>query len=554
MSFTLRPYQLEALQKIDAVEAQGVRAQLGVAATGLGKTIIFVTLAKQRNCATLILAHRDELVQQAADKVRQIWPEVELGIVKAEQNDIQAKVVIASVQTLARPSRLEQLRVARTPGSETAFRLIIVDEAHHSVAPTYQAILEELHAGEDEGPLLLGVTATPERGDKLGLHTIYERIAFNYDIEWGIRMGYLCDLRALLVRLNEFDLSDVGISHGDYAQGEAGRLLTAANAPEHIAQAWCDLASDRKTLIFTATVELARLVQEQFLARGIPAGMVHGGTPLEERRHTLAEFSAGRLRIIANCAVLTEGYDEPSIDCIVIARPTRSASFYTQMIGRGTRRHPEKKDCLIIDVVGATVEHDLVTAASLFGLEADPNATNGQQTFTAMLDAKEAELLRLGQLEAERVELFKAFHEQMSEASIVWAQAHLVTEGMRQYIRPLGQGQPVVILRQVHTDSDTWAAFVTNSTDLDVLIDQVPLVTAQATAEDYVRRHVKHQAFIRTGAAWRDLAPTSKQLDAARNWGMPRPDQHKTRGELSNALDLHIALKIERGRKGLKRF
>lgn len=559
MAFALRPYQQEALTNIDTAEDDGVRRQLGVAATGLGKTVMFVTLAKQRDCRTLILAHRDELVNQAADKVQSIWPDAELGIVKAGDNAVEAKVVIASVQTLSRPNRLQQLldgygNISLFNDAPGPFELVIVDEAHHSAAPTYRAILESLKAGETNGPLLLGVTATPKRGDYQGLHTLFDEITFNYDIEWGIRMGYLSDLRAYAVRLAEFDLTDVRMSRGDYAQGQAGRLLEEAGAPQYIVNACRQWAIDRKTLVFTPTVKMAGLVYQEFEKRGVAAGMVHGGTPLEVRRQLLADFSSGKLQVMVNCAVLTEGYDEPSVDCIVVARPTKSQGLYVQMVGRGTRRYPGKKDCLILDIVGATSDHRLVTAPTLFGLDDVNEAHNGGGTFTELLDKKEQELIQLGKLEAERVKLFEQFHNQMETTAIIWGTAHHKHETLRRYIRPLGKNRPVIVLYQRVENDDVWQAMAMGPDNARKLTEFVPLETAQAVAEDHVRRYVQHEAYVRKDAKWRLRPPSAKQIAAAQKWDMWNLEQYETSGELSDAMDLHIALKLERGRRGRNRF
>jgi superfamily II DNA or RNA helicase len=346
---TLRPYQLDVLDRIDAAEARGVRKQLVVMATGTGKTICFAGLAERRGCRTLILAHRDELVSQAAAKVREVWPGVSVGVVKASRNEVDAHVVVASVQTLARAQRLAQLIAPfaddnRIIGRVDPFGLVVVDEAHHTAADSYRGILDALRAGhpadpipdepefdvdpEPAGPLLLGVTATPDRGDGKGLDDLFDEIVASYDVLWGIRSGFLADLRGIRVTVTGLDMDDVRTRHGDFDQGQAGRLMEEAGADVQVVRAWKEHALGRRTLVFTPTVAMAELVASAFAAEGIDAGWVHGGTPLEERRRILADYSAGRITVLANCAVLTEGYDEPRTDCIVVARPTKSRALY----------------------------------------------------------------------------------------------------------------------------------------------------------------------------------------------------------------------------------
>lgn len=330
---------------------------------------MFCALAERRGGRTLILAHRDELVSQAEAKVREVWPEAYVGVVKAERNEVRADVVVASVQTLARPNRLAQLMAPWSGvtllGVADPFDLVVVDEAHHTAADSYRAILTHLRAGvgptcagcshsyayhrpDDTpalarcascpctgmaemlpaGPLLLGVTATPDRGDGKGLDDLFTEVVFSYDLLWGIRAGYLADLRGRRVQVANLDMTKVKTRHGDYDQGQAGRAMEAAGVQHHVVAAWQAEAADRRTLVFTPTVEVARLVAEEFRHHGVAADYVHGGTPLAERRAMLARFQAGELQVLANCAVLTEGFDAPRTDCVVVARPTKSRALY----------------------------------------------------------------------------------------------------------------------------------------------------------------------------------------------------------------------------------
>lgn len=335
-------------------------------------TVVFCALAERRGGRTLILAHRDELISQAEAKVREVWPEADVGVVKAERNEVRAQVVVASVQTLARARRLEQLAAPyEDPGifspALAPFDLVVVDEAHHSAADSYRAILDRLRAGQPgcplaaegvdhdheriatpeevsagcelgitfdpcpgpaAGPLLLGVTATPDRGDGKGLDDLFDEVTFAYDILWGIRSDYLADLRGVRVSVDTLDMSGVKVRRGDYDQGQTGRAMEEAQAERFVVKAWQEHAADRQTLVFTPTVEVARLVAEEFRHAGVRAEHVHGGTPLDERRSILRRYSEGDLQVIANCAVLTEGYDEPRTDCIVVARPTKSRALY----------------------------------------------------------------------------------------------------------------------------------------------------------------------------------------------------------------------------------
>jgi ATP-dependent helicase IRC3 len=617
MRLTLRDYQTDALARVAGAEARGVRRQLGVAATGLGKTVMFCSLAEQRGKRTLVLAHRDELVTQAAAKVLEVWPELGatadvlaalhasghaelarqvrtdptgVGIVKAGANDVRAQVVVASVQTLARPKRMAQLLEPFTPGdygsllatSAEPFDLVVVDEAHHAAADSYRGILTALRAGEpacdllgtdhyhdrpaspDEvdaghelgvafdpcpggpGPLLLGVTATPDRGDGKGLDDLFDEVTFSYDLLWGIRAGYLADLRGKRVVVDTLDMGAVKVRRGDFDQGQAGRAMEDAEVDRFVVAAWLEHALGRRTLVFTPTVEVARLVAEAFQHVGVAAAYVHGGTPMDERRQLLQAYSRGDLTVLANCAVLTEGYDEPRTDCIVVARPTKSRALYAQMVGRGTRRHPEKADCLVLDVVGASALHTLVTVPSLFGLEGAhaERMADGTGELAGVVQDRDDELVRLGRMRAEDAELFRSVRAE----GIAWVQVHQDGDPMRRYVRPLGtdpEGKPLptVVLAQRADEAWTaglwWPATKEVPERKRVLLADVPMEVAQGVAEDYVRKNGGHH-LTAADAPWRQRKPSPKALAAAKKWRLP-VDPAWNAGELSEAMDAHIA-------------
>lgn len=546
LALELRDYQADALDRVVAAERRGVRRQLGVAATGLGKTVMFCALAQRRGGRALFLAHRDELISQAAAKVREVWPGVDVGIVKGSTDEVHSHVVVASVQTLARQARLDRLTRPFGPdagllGRSDPFELVVIDEAHHAAADSYGRILEALDAGSADGPLLFGVTATPDRGDGRGLDDLFDEIVFSYDILWGIRSGYLADLRGLAVRIEQFDLAGVKVSRGDYAAGDAGRALEAAGGPAAIVNAWRQHASDRRTIVFCATVANAEHVAAEFVAAGVPAGFVSGETPLDRRRDTLRRFSSGEIQVLANCAVLTEGYDEPRVDCIVVARPTRSRALYTQMVGRGTRRHPDKTDCLVVDVVGATDEHSLVTVPSLFGLDGRHRNRMGNASgaLSEVVGEHEQELLAAGRITAAEADLFR----RVRAEGIAWVQVHRNGDPLRRYQRSLGgRAATTVVLVQKTPEPDSWLAGIQlPDGSKRVLIAGTTLELAQGVGEDYVRRHTPGGlALVASDAAWRSRPPSPKALAAAKRWRLP-VERGWTAGQLSDALDAHIA-------------
>lgn len=577
----LRAYQEAALEAVHDAEARGVRRQMIVAATGLGKTVIFTALAQQRadRGRTLILAHRDELVTQAVAKVREVWPDVHAGIVKADQDAVDAQVVVASVQTLARGTRLRRL-LQSTRGTDTLhgaaggpFGLVVVDEAHHTAADTYQRILKALRAGESagpcgcggelvpesdgdegggchlvecpvcdgsgqlpDGPLLVGVTATPQRGDGQALDGTFTEVVFTRTMQWGIQQGYLSDLRGIRLRV-DMNMAGLKISRGDYDQGQAGALLEQAGAPALIAEQWKIHAPDRRTLVFTPTVAVAQQVADEFQARGVRAGWVSGETDQDERRRILRAYSTGELQVLANCAVLTEGYDEPRTDCVVVARPTRSQALYVQMVGRGTRRHPEKADCLVLDVVGATAEHSLVTIPSLFGLDdaarkrMERDGIGAGQAKSDMMEAA----ARSGRIRAEEANLWRMARRD----GLAWVQVHRDGDVVKRFLLALSRELELVMYAAPNGD---WLVEQRQLGEAPrLLIQGVSMELAQGVAEDYVRTHATDALrLVDTNAAWRQRRPTSGQLAAAGKWHLA-VDPKWNSGQLSDALTAHIA-------------
>ncbi|HSX77785.1 MAG TPA: DEAD/DEAH box helicase, partial [Candidatus Saccharimonadia bacterium] len=335
MRLTPRPYQYEAVAALLAALARGVQRPLLVLPTGTGKTIVFALLVQRRAGRALILAHRDELIQQAVEKLHLVDPTLALGIVQATRDEHTAPTVVASVQTLSRRTRLTRL----VPD----FQTIVIDEAHHAPAPTYRRILDYCRAWAPNGPLVVGVTATPERGDRQSLRDVFDRIVYQKTLLEMMQAGYLVDLRALQVLL-QADFDALRTQHGDFVDAELESLLLAANAPAQVLAAFQTHATGRKALLFTPTVALAYAMAATFQTAGIAAEALDGTTPLATRRAILQRLHTGATRVVANCAVLTEGFDEPSVDCIIVARPTQSAPLYQQMLGRGTRTYPGKTD------------------------------------------------------------------------------------------------------------------------------------------------------------------------------------------------------------------
>lgn len=351
----LRPYQAQA---VDAVCAELGRADqrstLLVMATGTGKTRCFSEVIRRWPGKALVLAHRDELVRQAARAVGRVTGR-SVGIEKADERAFPAHdVVVASVQTLYQESRL-----TRWGGNH--FGLVVADEAHHYVAPSFRRVLDHF-----SGAKVLGVTATPDRADRLAMGQVFDSVSFVYEIENAITDGYLCPIRCTSVLVEDMQLADVATVAGDLNQGDLDQVMAREKVLHGVAKPAIELAGNRRTLVFTTSVNTAHALAEVFCRyRPDSAQAVDGGMEMEDRRRVLSDHQAGRFQFLINVGIATEGYDDPAISCIVMGRPTKSRSLYTQMAGRGTRICPGKEDLLILDLVGNSGRHKLVSALDI---------------------------------------------------------------------------------------------------------------------------------------------------------------------------------------------
>lgn len=521
----LRDYQSEAVEAVENAAERGVRRPLVALPTGTGKTVVFSELIRRRGGRAIVIAHREELIEQACQKLLMVSPGLEVGVVKAEQDNYAAPVVVASIQTLSRPSRMERLvgRGAQLGLAQEPIRTVVIDEAHHAAARTYREAVAQLGGFDlEQGPLVVGVTATPERGDRVGLGAVFEEIVYRRELLEMMQAGYLCDLRAVRVQV-EVDLDQIRAREGDFAEDELGRALVESSAPEHALVAYRQHAEGRKALVFTPTVELARLMAQAFSEAGIAAGLLTGGTPHQERVATLASFRSGGIQVLANCTVLTEGYDEPSVECLIMARPTKSRPLYLQMIGRGTRRAPGKADCLVIDLLGNSRRHQLMAVATLAGLP--PEVVEGRSVLRALAERpQEVAEAPSGRMVGEEVDLF-------AESQLSWAPA----DGF--YVLSGGEAGKVVIRQD---DQGAWSVTVLPRTGApERLADGLDAGYAQGVAEDWVR-HVRAERLSDRSADWRSRPVTERQMAVLRSRGIPMRG-NMTAGEASALLDVASA-------------
>ena len=390
----LRPYQAEAKAAVFEQWDKGTLKTLLVLPTGCGKTIVFAKVAEdcvRQGYRVLILAHRGELLEQAADKIKK---STNLGCAteKAEQTCLGSwfRITVGSVQSMQREKRLSQF-------SEDYFNVIIIDEAHHCISDGYQKVLKHFPSAK-----VLGVTATPDRGDMRNLGEFFESLAYEYTLPKAIREGYLSPIKAMTIPL-QLDLSGVSIQSGDF---KAGDIATALDPYLHqIADEMMKYCRDRKTVVFLPLVKTSQKFKEILNEKGFKAAEVNGES--KDRAEVLETFDKGEYNVLCNSMLLTEGWDCPSVDCVIVLRPTKVRSLYSQMVGRGTRLCEGKSHLLLLDFLWHTERHELCHPADLICEKkevARKMTENLEGTAGCPMDLEEAERKASEDVIAEREE------------------------------------------------------------------------------------------------------------------------------------------------------
>lgn len=400
----LRPYQQQAKDAIFSEWENGVKKTLLVLPTGCGKTIVFAKVAEEcvkGGSRVLILAHRGELLDQAADK---IGKSTGLGCAteKAEQTCLGSwfRIVVGSVQSMMREKRLNQF-------PNDYFNTIIIDEAHHCISDSYQKVLRHFPDAE-----VLGVTATPDRGDMQNLGTVFESLAYEYTLPKAIKEGYLSPIKAVTIPL-KIDMSAVGVQAGDFKSGDIATALDPYL--ESIAEEMEKYCSNKKTVVFLPLVKTSQKFRDILNNHGFKAAEVNGDS--KDRAEILGAFDKDQYNVLCNSMLLTEGWDCPSVDCIVVLRPTKVRSLYCQMVGRGTRLSPEtnKDHLLLLDFLWHTERHELCHPASLICESAEvaqKMTENMEKDAGCVIDIEEAEKAASEDVVAQREE---ALAKQLSE-------------------------------------------------------------------------------------------------------------------------------------------
>lgn len=348
----LRPYQEEAKAAIFKEWEQEHKKTLLVLPTGCGKTIVFAKVAEEcvrRGQRVLIIAHRSELLNQASDKIEKSTG-LKCSVEKAESSCLGSwyRIVVGSVQTLTREKRLQQF-------DTDYFDTIIIDEAHHCISDSYQRVLQYFSKAS-----VLGVTATPDRGDMRDLGQYFDSLAYEYTLPKAIKEGYLCKIKAQTIPL-KLDLTGVGMQSGDFKVGDLGTALDPYLY--QIADEMKKCCLNRKTVVFLPLVKTSQKFKEILNETGFKAAEVNGNSI--DRAEILADFEHDKYNVLCNSMLLTEGWDCPSVDCVVVLRPTKVRNLYCQMVGRGTRLSPGKAELLLLDFLWHTERHELCRPAHI---------------------------------------------------------------------------------------------------------------------------------------------------------------------------------------------
>lgn len=509
---TLFDYQQELVDGALELWRQGHRRIAMVMATGGGKTPTFSKVAGLANAAgqgVLVLAHRRELLDQAIDKLEQVNPGIGIGRLDGSTKEYRAPVVVGSVATAAGRTTLPLLKMRQ-------WGLIIVDETHHIVAGSYMKILRELGAFEPDGPLVLGVTATLGRADRKALSDVFEAVV---EPQIGlldlIKRGRLVRPRGIRVRIADLDLSRVRSVAGDLGQAQLGAAMSAAMAPKRLLEAWLEHAKGRSTMAFMPSIEISKEVVEEFRAAGIAAVHLDGSTADDVREKALDDFRAGRITMISNVGLFTEGTDLPCIECVIL-KMTMSGLLYQQMVGRGLRLHPGKRDCIILDPTGVTGRHKLATMVNLNGpgdIDVDevPDELLMYEEDLEDVDAAEAEDAGRPETEYADGDLDHELFDLFAESHSAW----LRTAGGIWFL-PTPEGF-IYLAPRPHDRYDLcWfleaARYRVATADRGVIQSDMEIGYAMAAGDDYVSR-VPHWQNARD-AAWRADARHTARYDA----------------------------------------
>lgn len=522
----LRPYQQEAKQAILKEWAGGVDKTLLVLPTGTGKTIVFSKLAEKRvrnGDRVLVLAHRGELLEQAADKMAQATG-LGCAVEKAEETCLDSwfRVTVGSVQSLMREERLNRF-------SQDYFNVVIVDEAHHALANSYQRVLNHF-----TGAKVLGVTATPDRGDMKNLGQYFESLAYEYTLPKAIKEGYLSPIKAQTIPL-KLDLTAVRQQAGDFSTRDLGTALDPYLY--QIADEMTKYCMDRRTLVFLPLIATSQKFTEILNSKGFNAAEINGES--KDRAEVLENFERGHYNVLCNSMLLTEGYDHPAIDCVVVLRPTKIRSLYSQMVGRGTRLHPGKDHLLLLDFLWHTERHELCHPAHLISENEEVAAkmTENIEGAGGPVDLEEAQMQAQEDVVAAREEaLAKQLREMRSRkrklVDPLQFEMSIQAEDLANYVPSFGweMGPPTDSQIKTLEKFGIFPDEIDSAGKASKLLDRLNMRRIEGLATPKQIRLLEGRGFLHVGTWQFETASKLIGRIAANNWRVPRgivPSEYK---------------------------
>lgn len=517
MGIELRPYQQAAVDAVLREWDIGHNKTLLVLPTGCGKTICFAKIAESQvrvGNRVLILAHRGELLEQAADKIAKATG-LKCAVEKAEQTALQSwyRITVGSVQTLMREKRLSQF-------SPDYYDTIIIDEAHHSISDSYQNVLNYFSNAR-----VLGVTATPDRSDMRNLGQIYDSLAYEYKLPQAIKAGYLAQIVAQTIPL-QLDIAHVGMAAGDYKVGELGTALEPYL--DKIAEEMVTYAKDRKTVVFLPLVETSKKFCRYLRKYGFKAAEVNGNS--QDRAEVLKDFEDGKYDVLCNSMLLTEGWDCPSVDCIIVLRATKSRALYSQMVGRGTRLHEGKENVLLLDFLWNTERHELCRPAHLISKDEDvaKKMTEKLEEAAAPINIEELEKESESDVVAEREQALAEKLKEMKKrkrklVDPLQFEMSIQSEDLSGYVPSFGYEMALPSVKQIQAleKFGIFADEIENAGKASLLLDRLKKRQDMSLSRPKQIRFLESRGFQHVGTWTFDQASSMIARISMNNWRIP---------------------------------
>lgn len=511
----MRPYQEECIEAINKHFLDGKKRQLISLPTGAGKTVIFAALIHRRKERALVLAGSIDLLRQTREKICMFYKDASVGLVDQAHKEFAANTVVASIQSASVTENLEHLVYQN-------FQLIVIDEAHHASAKSYVEVLKELGCFAPDGPLLVGFTATPFRSDSKGLKKIFDTVVFERNIRDMVYEGYLCKPEGIRIA-TDINFKDIATQNGDFTLGALQKVLNTPEMRQVVVDKYKQVALGKKAICFCTSVDHAKMLADVFCSKNINAQFISGEHTEQERMAIFKDFKDGKIDVLTNCNLLTEGFDEPSISCVIIARPTKSKGLYRQMIGRGLRLFPNKSSCLIIDFGDKT--HTIVDTTVLLEFE-EHESTVGKRKKTKSEIEKERSI---PQGLNKKLKAILLQYDPLND-EFFWER-----EGLSYVIRGGLNHQSTV--RVFPDDDGMYSAWFSSENARKCIAKNVSFEYGFTAAQDFVRQNRKLFTLNDKNAVWRKEPISEKQQSLLSGKGYKKGIDALTKGQASDLIN-----------------